>query len=233
MISVIIPAYNEAGPLPATVAALRGLPEVDEIVVVDDGSTDETAAVAEGLGCRVVRLVRNRGKGKALTAGVRAAKGDVLVFLDADLGASAAEARRLLAPLLAGEADMVIGRFPEAQRPGGLGMVKALARAGVRWLGGLAVAAPLSGQRAIRRTVLEAVGDLAGGFGVEVGLTIDAARAGFRVMEVPVAMRHRETGRDVAGFLHRGRQLVHVAGALARRAARRIAQRVANRTPLR
>src|SRR5690606_24520188 len=159
-------------------------------------STDETAAVAEGLGCRVVRLVRNRGKGKALTAGVRAAKGDVLVFLDADLGASAAEARRLLAPLLAGEADMVIGRFPEAQRPGGLGMVKALARAGVRWLGGLAVAAPLSGQRAIRRTVLEAVGDLAGGFGVEVGLTIDAARAGFRVMEVPVAMRHRETGRD-------------------------------------
>src|SRR5690606_14696935 len=144
VISVIIPAYNEAGPLPATVAALRGLPEVDEIVVVDDGSTDETAAVAEGLGCRVVRLVRNRGKGKALTAGVRAAKGDVLVFLDADLGASAAEARRLLAPLLAGEADMVIGRFPEAQRPGGLGMVKALARAGVRWLGGLAVAAPLS-----------------------------------------------------------------------------------------
>jgi len=179
VISVIIPAYNEAGPLPATVAALRGLPEVDEIVVVDDGSTDETAAVAEGLGCRVVRLVRNRGKGKALTAGVRAAKGDVLVFLDADLGASAAEARRLLAPLLAGEADMVIGRFPEAQRPGGLGMVKALARAGVRWLGGLAVAAPLSGQRAIRRTVLEAVGDLAGGFGVEVGLTDRRGPGGF------------------------------------------------------
>ena len=98
--------------------------------------------------------------------------------------------------------------------------------------GGVAVAAPLSGQRAMRRDVLDAVGDLAGGFGVEVGLTIDAAQAGFRVMEVPVAMRHRETGRDVAGFLHRGRQLVHVARALARRAARRIAQRVANRTPL-
>jgi len=232
VISVIIPAYNEAGHLPATVAALRRLPEVNEIVVVDDGSTDETAAVAEGLGCRVVRLERNRGKGKALTAGVRAARGDILVFLDADLGASAAEARRLLAPLISGEADMVIGRFPQAQRPGGVGMVKALARAGIRWLGGVAVAAPLSGQRAMRRDVLDAVGDLAGGFGVEVGLTIDAAQAGFRVMEVPVAMRHRETGRDVAGFLHRGRQLVHVARALARRAARRIAQRVANRTPL-
>jgi hypothetical protein len=65
---------------------------------------------------------------------------------------------------------------------------------------------PLSGQRAIRRNVLDSVRPLAPGFGVEVAMTIDAVRAGFRVLEVPVAMEHAVTGRDVAGFLHRGRQ---------------------------
>ncbi|HEY8416994.1 MAG TPA: glycosyltransferase family 2 protein [Limnochordales bacterium] len=225
MISIIIPAYNEAAGLPATVGALRELDEVGEIVVADDGSTDGTAAVARRLGCRVVRLPSNRGKGAALAAGIEAAAGDVLVFLDADLGASAAEARRLWLPVLAGEADMVIGRFPPPERPGGIGLVKTLAAAGIRWLTGLSLEAPLSGQRAVRRAVLEAVPRLAGGFGVEVGLTVDAARAGFRVLEVPVAMRHRETGRDLAGFLHRGRQLWHVAGALVQRAARKPAVR--------
>lgn len=229
---MVIPAYNEERNLPATVAALRMLPEVDEIVVVDDGSADGTGSVAEELGCRVVRFARNQGKGAALTAGARAANGDILVFLDADLGASAAEARRLLSPVMAGEADMVIGCLPSARRPGGLGLVKTLAAAGVRWLAGMPATAALSGQRALRRAVLEAVGELSAGFGVEVGLTIDAARAGFRVLEVPVAMHHRETGRDVRGFLHRGRQLVHVCRALARRAMRRVAERVTNRVPL-
>ncbi|HLT58056.1 MAG TPA: glycosyltransferase family 2 protein [Limnochordales bacterium] len=220
LVSAIIPAYNEAAILPATVAALRAVPGIHEVVVVDDGSTDETAALARGLGCRVVQLGRNRGKGAALAAGVAAAAGQVLLLLDADLGPSAREAGRLLSPILAGEADMVIGRLPPARGPGGFGLVKALAGAGIRWLTGLSLAAPLSGQRAVRREVLAALPGLAGGFGVEVGLTIDAARAGFRVVEVPVAMEHRETGRDMAGFWHRGRQLWHVAGALARRVGR-------------
>jgi len=217
VISVVIPAFNEAGTLPATVRALKALPEIGEIVIVDDGSTDGTAEVASALGCRVVRLDRNRGKGEALAAGVAAASGDVLVFLDADLGATSAQAKALVAPILRGEADLVIGRMPEAAKPGGLGLVKALARAGVRRLGGIALAAPLSGQRAVRRAVLAALPEFAYGFGVEVAMAIDAARAGFRVVEVPVAMGHRETGRDIAGFLHRGRQLVHVARALIRR----------------
>lgn len=221
MISVIIPAFNEARTLPATVEAVRTLPGVDEVVVVDDGSRDGTAEVAASLGCRVVRLHPNRGKGAALAAGVAAASGDVLVFLDADLGKSAALAGKLWAPILADQADLVIGRLPPAGRPGGVGLVKGLARAGVYRLGGVWLAAPLSGQRAVRRRVLEALPDMAPGFGVEVGLIIDAARAGFRVVEVPVAMGHRETGRDVAGFLHRGRQLLHVARALFGRLWRR------------
>ncbi|MBO8142541.1 MAG: glycosyltransferase family 2 protein [Firmicutes bacterium] len=216
MISVVIPARNEARSLPATLQAAGRLPQAAEVVVVDDGSDDETARLAAAHGCRVVRMGRPQGKGAALAAGVRVARGRILVFLDADLEDTAALAAKLLEPVLAGHADMAVAAFPAPSR-GGFGLVQWVARLGIRYLGGPWMRSPLSGQRAVRREVLEAVGELAGGFGIEVGLTIDALRAGFRVVEVPVAMRHRETGRDLAGFLHRGRQLWHVAGALARR----------------
>lgn len=220
-VSVVIPAYNEAAFLPATLAALGHLRKYDDIVVVDDGSTDETAYVARRGGARVVRLSGNRGKGAALQAGIVAARGDIIVLLDADLGQSAAEAAKLIGPVLRDEADLVIGAFPSPDGSSGFGLVQQMARVAVRKLVGLRVHSPLSGQRAVKRKVLEKVGPLAGGFGVEVGLTIDAARAGFRVMEVPVAMQHRRTGRDVAGFLHRGRQFIHVTGALSYRWWRR------------
>lgn len=216
-VSVVIPAYNEADVLPATLAALRRWRQADEIVVVDDGSGDGTADVARRAGARIVRLPRNVGKGKALQAGVAAARGQVLVLLDADLGATASEAAKLAAPVLRDEADLVIGAFPRSDRPSGFGLVEAVARFAVRTLTGLEVRSPLSGQRALSRRALSKVGRLAGGFGVEAALTIDAVQSGLRVLEVPVAMRHRKTGRDVAGFLHRGRQFLHVACALAPR----------------
>lgn len=220
-VSVIIPAYNEAAALPQTLHALRGLTEAAEIVVVDDGSDDDTADVARQHGVRVLRLAQNRGKGAALEAGVDVARGRVLVLLDADLGSTAAEAAKLMGPVLRDEADLVIGAFPAMNGHAGFGLVQTTARIAVRHLAGLHMQSPLSGQRAVKRVVLETVGGLAGGFGVEAALTIDAARAGFRVMEVPVAMRHRRTGRDVAGFVHRGRQFLHVARALAPRLWRR------------
>lgn len=216
-VSVIIPAYNEADVLPATLAVLRRLTEVDEIIVVDDGSRDNTAEVARRAGVRVIRLPRNVGKGKALQAGAAAARGRVFVLLDADLGETAFEAAKLIAPVLRDEADVVIGAFPRSDGPSGFGLVEAVARCGVRTLTGLHLQSPLSGQRALTRQALNKVGRFAGGFGVEAALTVDAVQNGLRVMEVPVAMRHRKTGRDVAGFVHRGRQFLHVACALAPR----------------
>lgn len=213
-VSVVIPAYNEAAIIPVTVAALQRSGTFDEIVVIDDGSRDGTAATARRAGARVVRFAENRGKGAALNVGITAAHGDIVVLLDADLGESAAEADKLVAPVVRDEADLVIAAFPTVGGRSGFGLVQTMARLAVRTLAGLDVRSPLSGQRAIRRRVLDGIGALAGGFGVEVGLTIDAARAGYRVIEVPVAMEHRRTGRDLAGFLHRGRQFVHVAGAL-------------------
>ena len=104
-----------------------------------------------------------------------------------------------------------------AKKTGGFGIVTTLAKKGIRWFTGLEVASPLSGQRVMRRIVIEKVKFFESGFGVEVGLTIDIFRLGFRVKEIPVQMTHAETGRDLAGFLHRGRQFIDVAIVLAKR----------------
>jgi glycosyltransferase involved in cell wall biosynthesis len=213
-VSVLVPAYNEASRIKDTVQAVLSIPEVAEVVVVDDGSTDATAEVARASGARVIRLPRNKGKGEALNRGAALCTRDVVLLIDADLGVSAVEARRLLLPVLEGEADMTVARFPAARHKGGFGLVKGLARTGIRWYTGLVMESPLSGQRAMTREVLQHLLPFASGFGVEVGMTIKAARLGFRVQEVPVVMTHRETGRDLKGFLHRGKQFWHVARVL-------------------
>ncbi|WP_420795159.1 glycosyltransferase family 2 protein [Desulforamulus ferrireducens] len=213
--SVVIPAHNEAERITDTVKGVLGIPEVTEVIVVDDASTDETAKLAKLAGAIVLELPNNMGKGGALNAGVAKASGQVIALLDGDLGASASEARSLILPVLRDEADMTIARFPKAQKKGGFGLVKNLARLGIRYYAGLEATAPLSGQRVMTRDVLARVIPFASGYGVEVALTIKVARAGFRVLEVPTQMSHAETGRDLRGFMHRGKQFVHVAKVLA------------------
>lgn len=223
LVSVVIPAYREADRIAATVGGVRRafapLPEAVtglEILVVDDGSPDRTGALAEAAGARVLRLPVNSGKGAALLAGLPQAAGDVLMMLDADLGESAAEATRLLAPILSGRADMTVATFPRLGG-GGFGLVKRLAAWGLRHGGAPAMAAPLSGQRALTRAAWERIGRLDPGFGLEMGLNLDAARAGIRVVEVPTEMTHRITGRNWAGFRHRARQFRDIAATLFRR----------------
>lgn len=209
-ISVIIPAWNEAERIGTTLQHLRRLHHpnirIDELIVVDDGSEDDSWRVAEPYADRIIRHARKRGKGAALDTGWREAKGKIVVFLDADLGTSAAYAGRLIEPLTNDAADMTIAKFPPSRVKGGFGLVKGLAVNGIYRLSGFRAEAPLSGQRALKREVLEKVGSLAQGFGIEVGLTIDAMRHGFHIVEVEVPFEHRETGRDWSGFLHRGRQ---------------------------
>jgi len=174
-------------------------------------------------GAEVLRLSTNLGKGAALDAGLERvrASADVLLMLDGDLGASAAQGALLLEPLLSGEAAMTVAAFPRPAGKAGFGLVKGLARFGIRALGGAAgrsfpATAPLSGQRAMTRECWERVTPFAFGYGVEVALTVRALRSGFAVVEVPTTMSHDATGRDTAGFAHRGRQFVHVARALMR-----------------
>lgn len=210
----LVPAKDRADSVAATVAALRSIDAVDRILVIDDGSTDATAAQARSAGADVLRLDVNRGKGGAVAAGVAATPdADVYLLIDADVTATAAVADRLLVPVLDDDADLVIGVLPIAGRRGGFGLVRRLAAAGIRRASGLDVRAPLSGQRAVRATLLrEQLG--AERFGLEVAMTIDAARRGARVLEVDVPMDHRHTGRSLAGFGHRARQGVDIVRAL-------------------
>lgn len=220
---VIIPARNEADRLSETLAGVRAglasLPFAWRLLVVDDGSTDGTAEAAAAAGAPVLRRSGGAGKGRAMLAALEHERADYLLFLDADLGASAAEGRCLLAPLLAGEADVTIARLP-SDGGGGFGLVMALARWATRRLGGRALQAPLSGQRGLTWAAWERIGRLDPGFGVEVGMNIDALRAGLRVLEVETGMTHRRTGRDWAGFRHRGRQFLAVLRAVLRRRRR-------------
>ncbi len=240
-IAVIIPAKDEARRIGATVHAARGLPGADLVVVVDDGSTDRTSEVALEAGARVLRHNRNRGKGAAMETGAEGVRlieeheegadgirpPRHLLFLDADLEASAAGAAPLVEPVVEGKADMAIALFPATRlRLGGHGFVVRLARGGVRRATGWEPEQPLNGQRCITRAAFEAARPLAPGFGVETGLTIDVLRAGLRVIEVEVPLEHRATGTDLRAQLHRAHQFVDVLRALAARRVRPAVRRV-------
>ncbi len=224
-IVVVIPALDEAERIGETVTAVLSGGPVVAVVVIDDGSADGTGERAAFAGAEVVRHARRRGKGAALDTGAAAAiahRARFLVFLDGDLRSSAAVWPALAAPVLAGEADVSIATLPAQQAPGGgRGRVVRLARGGIKALTGFTADQPLSGQRCLTVPAYEVVRPLARGFGIEVGMTIDALRAGLRVVEVPVPFFHRVTGSDWRGRRHRARQLGHVARTLAVRRLRR------------
>lgn len=213
----LVPAHDEAAGIVGTVTAARAIEGVTRVIVIDDGSSDGTAQLAETAGAQVVRLPANRGKGAALQAGLEAAGSDydVLLLLDADLGPTAGRAAALVEPVLVRDADMTVAVLPRPAGSGGFGLVKGLARAGIRTLGrGFLASAPLSGQRALDPAAVAACTPFASRYGAEVALTVRALRAGLTVAEIPIPMAHTATGRDLAGFAHRGRQFLDVAATL-------------------
>jgi glycosyl transferase family 2 len=198
-LTVLVAARDEERSIETTVSALRSAFPDAEVLVADDGSRDRTAALAERAGARVVRLPR-LGKGQALTLAEREAGPGPLLLCDADLDGE-------LVQLLDGGADLTVAAFRERQG-GGFGIAKRAARELIKLCSGFEAREPLSGQRALSPEARAACFPLAPGFGCEVRMTIDAVRAGLRVEELDLALRHRATGRDLGGFLHRGRQLL-------------------------
>lgn len=233
---IIVTAHNEADNIEATLAGLaRAFPGAP-VWVADDGSTDETARIARRTGARVVRSERPIGKGGAATLAAHdaltlihgqptviapatsldsssssdSAKQEgqsVAVLCDADLGESASLLGPLVDAVRDSHAELATAVFAK-RVGGGLGLVVGFARWAIRRRCDLELEAPVSGQRALRASALEDVLPFAHGFGMEVGMTIDAARAGHRVLEIPLDLQHRATGRTIAGFAHRGRQLL-------------------------
>lgn len=216
-VSIVVPAYNEAPRILQTLRAIRLYIPHQELIVVDDGSSDETSEIASEQADLVIRLPHNRGKGIALQTGWKQTSGDIVMLLDADLCESARFGFQLVDPIVDGHCDMSIATLPQPAKRVGLGMAKGLARTGIRMLTGFTPMAPLSGQRAIRREALASIRSLDKGFGVEVGLTVDVLRAGYRVKEIPVQFSHRQTDNDWQGYYHRGREFVAITRALGRK----------------
>lgn len=224
-ISVIIPARNEADRISLTIQSLLKNKPVElgdvEIVVIDDASDDETSKVAKKAGAKkVLRLNRHGGKGAALRKGIEEAEGDLLLFVDADLGETSGKIWQLVVPVIKGETDMAIAAPPPDPYGGGFGLVKKFSSWAIRMITGFDPLAPLSGQRAIKREVLKKV-IIAKGYAVETALTIDAIKAGFRVVEIPIPFEHRALGKSWRGFWHRARQLLDIFWAVLPRFLRR------------
>ncbi len=156
-LSCLIPAYNEAARIGAVLDAALNHPLIDEVIVIDDGSTDETARIAARDGVRLVHMAQNGGKTRALAAGIALATGDTLLFLDADLsGLTAQDLSRLIHPVASGRADTAISLRRNAPLLW-------------RWIG----LDYISGERVLPRALLEGHLDRLGHlprFGVEVYL---------------------------------------------------------------
>ena len=231
-VACVIPAKDEQERIGATVAAASRLPGVNIVVVCDDGSRDETASRAAAAGAIVVSHTRNRGKAAAVESAVNGLgvleqrdsrpEAGTLLLLDADLGASATGCAPLIEPVVSGRVALTIGVLPaqqtaDGQAAGGFGLVVGTARRGIAELTGWTPRAPISGQRCLTRRAFELASPLAAGWGMEVGMTIDALRAGLTVEEIDIDLQHRATGSDLAGQLHRAGQLKDVTRALAAR----------------
>jgi glycosyltransferase involved in cell wall biosynthesis len=205
----IVTAHNEADRLGATLAALAEAFPGARVLVADDGSTDGGAAVAEAAGAEVVRSERPQGKGGTATLAAERLLADppgLVILADGDLAETAGRLGPVADAVRRGEADLAVADFTR-RVGGGFGLALGFARWAIRSRSGLELRAPISGQRAMSGAVLQAVVPFAPRFGMEIGMTVDAARAGFRVVEVPVDLAHRATGRTLRGFAHRARQL--------------------------
>jgi hypothetical protein len=184
-LTVLVAARDEEARIGDTVARLREQFPAAAVTVADDGSRDGTAAVARAAGASVVSLPR-LGKGQALSLAECEVGPGPLLLCDADIEGD-------LRPLVQSPADVAVAAFAERQG-GGFGIAKRLARTLIRARAGVDAREPLAGMRALSPAVR---------------CTIDAVRTGLTFEEVVLALEHRPTDRDLTGFVHRGRQLLH------------------------
>lgn len=187
MLSVILPAKNEAAGLRKVLPMIRALQPDAELLVVDDGSTDDTVVVARSFGARVISHLRSLGNGAAIKSGARAALGDVIVFMDADGQHRPEDISRLLAELNAGN-DMVVGARSVVSQAGAH---RAIANTFYNWLAtwmvGQTVGDLTSGFRAVKTSLFRKyLYLLPNGFSYPTTITMSFFRAGFSVSYVPI-----------------------------------------------
>ncbi len=170
-VTAIIPAFNEEKTISDVLNALKNTPEVDRVIVVSDGSTDNTVDIARRHGVEVIDLLTNRGKGGAIKAGLDVTETEVILFLDADLiGLTPEHVKLLLDPVLEDRADMSVGLFEKGR------MATDFAQK---------ITPFLSGQRALKKKIIEEISDLdISRFGVEYALHTYAEETNLQMEEV-------------------------------------------------
>ena len=186
-ISIVLPAKNESAAIGQTLHKLRMQCALAEIIVVNDGSTDDTAAVAQAAGARVVHHPYSKGNGAAIKTGARAVTGDVIVFMDADGQHDPADIARLLSKLDEGH-DMVVGaRQKGSQASLGRGFANGLYNRLASWMTGHKVEDLTSGFRAVRASKFrEFLYLLPNGFSYPTTSTMAFFRAGYSVAYIPI-----------------------------------------------
>ena len=205
-VAAVVPAYNEGHTIGQVLAVLQQSPDIDEVIVVNDGSTDDTAERAAELGARVLNLYPNRGKGGAMKAWVQATLADIVLFIhkpdyyepdlkewivlfiDADLvGLNHTHCTALLEPVLQGKADMTVGLFTGGRASTTLAQK---------------MAPFLSGQRAVRREIVECIPELEDSrYGVEVAISRYASSNSIRVEKVPLQDVSQIMKEEKQGFV--------------------------------
>lgn len=182
-VSVIIPAFNEEKTVAHVVKIVKSLNYIKEVIVVDDGSADQTALMAKEAGATVINHMKNRGKGAAIKTGFKNSKGDIVVFLDADLqNLTKSQVDNIIKPIMNGDADITKTKFKrEAGRVTEL-TAKPLLNF---FFPEIKFDQPLSGQFAAKRKFLNKI-KLEDDYGVDVGIVLDADVLGMRVKEVDI-----------------------------------------------
>lgn len=209
-VSAIIPAYNESSCILQTLESIRNMEVIKEIIVVDDGSTDNTYQLLKPLkDIILLHIENNKGKGNAVRYALNYVTSQLVVLLDADLGESASEVSKLLEHIKPEKKAIIIGRLPAPKKKGGFGILKRISGSSFQALTSRRVDSLLSGQRIIPLDFLRSI-NIPDGFGLEFKITLEGVRKGLEIIEVPVDMRHRESGRNIRGFMHRGKQCLDI-----------------------
>lgn len=209
-IIAVIPVFNEEDYILDTINGLKKIKIIQDIVVIDDGSTDDTLNKLSEDEVTIIKLNKNYGKGYAIRKAIKELDYDYIVLLDGDLGESSKEIIKLINPVINDKTDFAIAKFPKPKKKGGVGLVKGLAKFTVLLYTGRKIDTSLSGQRVYKAEVVKNMKFIPDRFGIEVAMTVAALRKGYRVKEINVNMSHRETGRDLKGFLHRGKQFCNI-----------------------
>jgi glycosyltransferase involved in cell wall biosynthesis len=204
LLSIIIPVYNEqltiGNIIDRTQEAARRIGLETEIIVVDDRSYDRSLAVARQRNVRLYSLKEHLGKGFALRAGFAKTKGDLIVTIDSDGSHWPEELQEVLAPVLAGEADMVIGsrylnhKHVAARKLNAFGV--RIFNYLIQLFTGVTITDSQSGYRAMKREVLSKQKLKSGEYEIESEMLVKTAKAGFRISEVPITFEQRTYGRS-------------------------------------